>query len=132
MLEDALRPIGGRHVIAAAAGAGVVDPHDLARLDLAHALGADRVERARFARDTPVPLRRPTQHQRADAPGVADRLDPIGKQEQQAECALQVLQHVRERVELGRVRRFREQVDDDFGVGRALKNVAVLLVFGAQ
>ena len=92
----------------------------------------DRVERARLARHAPVPLGRLAQHQRPDAPRVAAGLHPVGKQEQQAERPLQVLEHVRQRVVLLDVARLGQQVDDDLGVGRALENVPVLLVLAAE
>ena len=43
-----------------------------------------------------------------------------------------MLQHVRQRIVLFDVRRLGQQMHDDFGVGRALENVAVLFVFLAQ
>jgi hypothetical protein len=68
----------------------------------------------------------------SEAPGVAGGLDAVGEEEQQAVRALQVLEHVRERVLLLDVGRLGQQVDDDLGVGRRLKDVAVFLVLVAQ
>ena len=107
----------------------VVDADDLARLDLADVLGVDRVERARLAGDAPVPVARSCPSTSGRMPhGSRHGFDAVGEQEQQAERALQVPQHVRQRVVLVHVRGLGQQVDDDFGVGRALENVAVLFV----
>ena len=79
-----------------------------------------------------MPLRRLSEHQRPDSPRIAHGFHPIGKQKQQAERPLQMLQHVRQRIVLFHVRRLGQQVNDDFGIGRALEDMAVFLVLLAE
>ena len=113
----------------AAGDAAVVDPHDLARLDLADIAWRRSRRTAHVSLAThqwPVGVLPRTSGRMPH--GSRTGFHPVGKQKQQAERPLQVLEHVRQRVVLLKVRRLGQQVDDDFGVGRALEDVAVLFV----
>ncbi len=87
----------------------LVDADDFAGLDFAHEGRADGVEGAGFAGDAPEAIACFAEHQRANAPRIAAGFDPIGEEKQQAERALQMLQHVRQRIVFFGVRRFGEQ-----------------------
>ena len=104
---------------------------DLARLDLADKRRPDRVQchrltgharRARFG----LP-----QHQRTPAPRITRRLDPVIEQKHQRIRPLQVRQHLRQRVFLGKVMR-RQQHQDHLGIRRGLEHVPAGFVFPPQ
>jgi hypothetical protein len=105
--------------------------HDLARLDVADVAPADRVERARLAGDAPVPS--------AVFP-IASGRTPHGSRQASmrsgtgtaAERALQMLAARAAADRRVQVRRLGQQVNDDFRVGRALEDVAQLLVLAAE
>ena len=110
----------------------LVQPHDLARLDLAEELGADRIDRATFAGHDVAPAGRLTDAQRPNPIGIAGRLDVIGEQEDERVGALEMVENVPQRVGLVLMGRLGQQMNDDLGVATGLEDAAVGLVFVPQ
>ena len=129
------------HALAHAARAGTgwnerrpvaVDHHQLARLDVAHVLGVDEVERAglggrRWCAPSSLP-----DHQRPEAPGVARGHQRVGGQEQQREGAHHLGEAGRDRVLQPLAVAARVEVEDDLGVGGGLEDRARRLQLLAQ
>ena len=116
------------------AHAGAVDDEHLARLDVAHVLGADEVEGARLAGDdVHVPLRREeAEAERADAHRVAHGDDRVLGHEEQRVRALDPGERVGDPVLDGHLFARRDEVDEDLGVGVALEDGPARLELGAE
>ncbi len=131
VLEAAHGELGRGGFEAAAVNAVVIDADDFAGLDLADVFGVEGVKRAGFTGDNPIAVEL-AENERADAPRIAGGFDAIWKQKQEAVGPLQMLENVREWISFLHVRWFGEEVDDDFGVGGALEDVAMLFVLLAE
>ena len=132
VLENTMGALESGRLEGSGMDAMLIDADNFARLDFTDERCADGIEGACLAGHTPEPIFHFSDHQRPDAPRVAAGFDSVRKHKQQAERALQMLQDVRERIVLLGVSRLGEQMDDDFRVGCALENVAMLFVLTAE
>ena len=110
----------------------LVQPHDLARLDLADERGPDRIDGAALAGHDVAPLGGLADAQRPNPVRIAGRLDVVGEQEEERVGALQMVENVPQRVGLVLVGRLGQQMNDDLGVAGGLEDAAVGLVFVPQ
>src|SRR5690606_13215976 len=119
-LEDARRRLRRRDQPAERSDDVALDLQDLARLEVAHVLGADQVERARLARDDVAAAPAP-EDERAEAPRVPRRVQRLADREDQRERADQPGERFADLLVRGRVARTRDQVDYDLRVDRRLE-----------
>ena len=101
----------------------LVDGDQLARLDLADEAGADDVQRGGLAGHHPAALH-PAQHQRADALGVAGRVQRVLVHEDEAERAAQRRQHLQRRGLDRQVGAAGQQRGDQRGVGGGARSAS--------
>ena len=108
-----------------------VDHHHLARLDVAHELGADDVEGAGFRGQDRRAFQH-AQHQRPHAIGIAHADQLLGGQRHQRIGAFDLAQRVDQLVDDARAGTARRQMHDGFGVGGGLEDRALRHQFVAQ
>ena len=101
----------------------VVDDDDLARLHVAHELGADDLERAGLARQHPA-LADPSEDQRPHAERIAHAHQRRARQRHQGVGADDLLERVDQPVHDRRVKADRDEVDEHFAVRRGLEQAA--------
>ena len=93
------------------------------RLDVAHEIGADDVERAGLRGEDPG-IAEPAEHQRPHAQRVAHADHPVLRQRDQRIGALDLAQRVDQPLDDGVLEARRDQVDDDLGVAGRLEQAA--------
>ncbi len=125
--------VGGR-LEARRAEAGAVDHEHLARLDVAHVLGADEVERRGLARDHVRVLvpRQDAEAERANAHRVAHRDHRVLGEEEERVGALHALERGGDAILDRDLLAHRDEVDEDLGVGRRLEDRSALLELLAE
>ncbi len=111
-----------------------VDDEHLARLDVAHVLGADEVEGARLAGDDVRVLLRgeEAEAEGPDAHGVAHGDDRLLRHEEQRVGALHARERVGDAVLDGDLLARRDEVHEHLGVGVALEDRPARLELGPQ
>ena len=105
----------------------VVDHDQLARLNVAHEVGADDVERAGLAREHPTAgalVADAAQDQRSHTERVAYAHQRLGGQRHQRIGADHLLQRVDQPIDHGGVKADRDQVDEHLGIGGGLEQAA--------
>ena len=111
---------------------GAVRQHDnLTRLDVADEFRADNIQRAGF-RTQNMRAVQFAQHQRAHAQRVARTDDRVIGQADEGIRAFNLAQRIDKAVLDGGRFAARNQVGDDFGIGRGLKQAAAMLQFFAK
>ena len=100
---------------------GRSNPDDLAALDLAHVLCADRTQRARLRCDDVAALAERTEAERPHAPRIAESVELVLRAEDDRVCAARVGQNRGDPVE-HRALRFDDQLRHDFGIGCCLQH----------
>ncbi len=120
-----------------AAEAARVDDDHLARLDVAHELGADEVEADRLAGDDPrgrelVPLVDAAEDEGADAHRITDGDHLALGEEEERVGALDLAERVGDLIGRELLRAHGDEVDDGLGVGGALEDRAARLEALAQ
>src|SRR5439155_2000687 len=116
VLEDAEPAALVRREVRDRDGPAIVDAQHLAGRDIAHELRADRVERARLARDQPRAALS-TEAQRANAERIADRIERGRREEDERPRAHERRQRMRDALVPAGPRRVRDRLRDDLGVG---------------
>ena len=111
-------------------GAGAVDGDNFAGLNFAEIGRLDALERAGFGGHTVIAVERAAEDQRTETPGITAGFDAIGEEEDERRSALQVAEDVGEGIGFFLVGGLGEHVEDDFGIGGGVEDVAELLVLG--
>ena len=122
------------HRVVAAADTLPVDRHDLARLDVAHELGTQHVERAGFARHD-IAVAQPADGQRTQAVFVQAGVNAVGGHDQERERPLQHVQRIDDRKDARPVvvaGLLLDQVGQNLAVRRGLEQTALVLQILAQ
>ena len=131
MFKDAEARFGGGE------GAGgldfaILDHHHLARLNLAHKLGADDVQRAGFGRERPGAVAEPAKDERPNAQGIA-HADQFGaRHRDDGKRAFDAAQRVFHPLGDGFLDGARHQMDDAFAVRGGLEDRAAFDQLAAQ
>ncbi len=112
--------------------AGGVQPHDLARLDLAQELGADLVQRARFRGDDVAAAVDPSDAERPDAVWVADAEDRVPREHRERVRAVRTAHHLREALFPRGAGGGGDQLRQHLGVSGRLERDALRLEVGAE
>ncbi len=107
------------------AHAGFGDDDELARLDLAHELGAAHVERDRFRREDHR-IAELAHHQRPDAERIAAGDHALGRHADQRIGPLHLAQRIDEAIDQGAVAGGGDKVDDRLGIAGRLEDRTAL------